>query len=91
MSDAIELSPEELALLRSALSAPITERNPSDSNTDVADADEAAPAPLPAQPVQSTPVSIVPAPSRPVNAELCAVALSFSLVSMVRRRRRRRT
>ena len=48
--------------------AAITERNPSDSNTDVADADEAAPAPLPAQPVQSTPVSIVPAPSRPAAA-----------------------
>src|ERR1700760_3677850 len=48
--------------------AAITERNPSDSNTDVADADEVAPAPLPAQPVQSTPVSIVPAPSRPAAA-----------------------
>jgi D-alanyl-D-alanine carboxypeptidase len=48
--------------------AAITERNPSDSNVDVADADEAAPAPLPAQPVQSAPVSIVPAPSRPAAA-----------------------
>ncbi len=29
MTDAIELSPEELALLRSALTAPVTDRNPS--------------------------------------------------------------
>jgi hypothetical protein len=28
MSDAIELSPEELALLRSALDAPVTDRRP---------------------------------------------------------------
>src|SRR3984957_1213926 len=48
--------------------AAITERNPSDSNVDVADAEEAAPTPLAAQPVQSAPVSIVPAPSRPAAA-----------------------
>ena len=48
--------------------AAITERNPSDSNVDVADAEEVAPTPLAAQPVQSAPVSIVPAPSRPAAA-----------------------
>src|SRR3984957_10141475 len=48
--------------------AAITERNPSDSNVDVADAEEVAPPPLPAQPAQSAPVSIVPAPSRPAAA-----------------------
>jgi D-alanyl-D-alanine carboxypeptidase len=48
--------------------AAITERNPSDSNVDVADAEEAAPAPIAAQPVQSAPVSIVPAPPRPAAA-----------------------
>src|SRR3984957_9801038 len=44
--------------------AAITERNPSDTNVEVADAEEAAPAP----PVQSAPVSITPAPSRPAAA-----------------------
>src|ERR1700728_1769930 len=42
--------------------AAIAERNPSDTNVEVADAETPSPA---AQPVQSAPVSIVPAPSRP--------------------------
>jgi D-alanyl-D-alanine carboxypeptidase len=48
--------------------AAITERNPSDTNVEVADAEEAAPAPPAAPPVQSAPVSITPAPSRPAAA-----------------------
>jgi D-alanyl-D-alanine carboxypeptidase len=45
--------------------AAIAERNPSDMNVEVADAETPSPA---AQPVQSAPVSIVPAPSRPAAA-----------------------
>jgi D-alanyl-D-alanine carboxypeptidase len=45
--------------------AVIAERNPSDTNVEVADAETPSPA---AQPVQSAPVSIVPAPSRPAAA-----------------------
>jgi D-alanyl-D-alanine carboxypeptidase len=45
--------------------AAIAERNPSDTNVEVADAETPSPA---AQPVQSAPVSIVPAPSRPAAA-----------------------
>src|SRR6202035_4603683 len=45
--------------------AAIAERNPSDTNVEVADAETPAPA---AQPIQSAPVSIVPAPSRPAAA-----------------------
>jgi D-alanyl-D-alanine carboxypeptidase len=48
--------------------AAITERNPSDSNVEVADAEETTATPPAAQPVQSAPVSIVPAPSRPAAA-----------------------
>jgi D-alanyl-D-alanine carboxypeptidase len=47
--------------------AAITERNPSDSNVEVADAETQAPPPM-AQTVQSAPVSIVPALSRPAAA-----------------------
>jgi len=55
--------------------AAIAERNPSDTNVDVADAEEAAPMPA-AQPVQPAPVSITPAPSRP--------AATASLMSQAR-------
>jgi D-alanyl-D-alanine carboxypeptidase len=47
--------------------AAIAERNPSDTNAEVADAETPAPSPA-AQPVQSAPVSIVPASSRPAAA-----------------------
>jgi D-alanyl-D-alanine carboxypeptidase len=47
--------------------AAIAERNPSDTNVEVADAETKAPPPA-AQPIQSTPVSITPAPSRPAAA-----------------------
>ncbi len=47
--------------------AAIVERNPSGTNVEVADAETQAPPPA-AQPVQSAPVSIVPAPSRPAAA-----------------------
>jgi D-alanyl-D-alanine carboxypeptidase len=47
--------------------AAIAERNPSDTNVEVADAETPASSPA-AQPVQSAPVSIVPAPSRPAAA-----------------------
>jgi D-alanyl-D-alanine carboxypeptidase len=49
--------------------AAIAERNPSETNVEVADAGEAAPTPpAPAAQVPSAPVSIVPAPSRPAAA-----------------------
>jgi D-alanyl-D-alanine carboxypeptidase len=47
--------------------AAFVERNPSDTNVEVADAETQAPPPA-AQPAQSAPVSIVPAPSRPAAA-----------------------
>ena len=47
--------------------AAITERNPSDSNVEVADAETQA-QPAVTQPVQAAPVSITPAPSRPAAA-----------------------
>jgi D-alanyl-D-alanine carboxypeptidase len=49
--------------------AAIVERNPSETNVDVADAGESAPTPpAPTAQVPSAPVSIVPAPSRPAAA-----------------------
>jgi D-alanyl-D-alanine carboxypeptidase len=48
--------------------AAIVERNPSDPNVEVADAEEGAPTPPAAQPVQSAPVSITPVPSRSAAA-----------------------
>ncbi len=47
--------------------AAITERNPSDGNVEVADAETQA-QPAVTQPVQAAPVSITPAPSRPAAA-----------------------